>query len=164
MDNRSKLTRENVEAFVTALQNRVTQKQFSEETGISQFSLSNWKQRALRDEPLSGIDLLLQPLRDFLLRGQNKVYEHSEMRTALIEAVTTNRVTTTEKVTEIVKLTPSQRAALDADLTSAFDAGEVALVKRVTTTQTESPDPNAVLKAYQVLFPEDDEDTNGDTD
>ena len=160
-DNLSKLTPENIEAFVTGLQNGKTQKQISEETGISQFSLSNWKQRALSDEPLSGIDLLLQPLRDFLLRGQNKVYEHSEMRTALIEAVTTDRVTTTEKVTEIVKLMPSQRQALDADLVSAFDAGETVLIQKVTTTKTESPDPTAVIEAYQILFPED---TDGDTD
>ena len=162
-DNLSKLTPENVEAFITGLQNGKTQKQISEETGISQFSLSNWKQRALRDKPLSGIDLLLQPLRDFLLRGQNKVYEHSEMRTALIKAVTTDRVTTTEKVTEIVKIMPSQRQALEVDISSAFDVGEVVLVQKVTTTKTESPDPPAVIEAYQILFP-NSEDTDGNTD
>ena len=162
-DNLSKLTPENVEAFITGLQNGKTQKQISEETGISQFTLSNWKQRALSDEPLSGIDLLLQPLRDFLLRGQNKVYEHSEMRTTLIEAVTTDRVTTTEKVTEIVSLTPALRKTLDADLVSAFDAGETVLIQKVTTTKTESPDPTAVIEAYQILFP-NSEDPDGNTD
>ena len=162
-DNLSKLTPENVEIFIAGLQNGKTQKQISEETGISQFLLSNWKQRALRDKPLSGIDLLLQPLRDFLLRGQNKVYEHSEMRTALIAAVTTDRVTMTEKVTEIVKLMPSQRQALDGDLANAFDTGEVVLIQKVTTTQTENPDPTAVIKAYEVLFPENEE-SDGDTD
>ena len=85
------------------------------------------------------------------------------MRAALVKAVTTERVTTTEKVTEIVKLTSSQRKALGADLSSAFDAGEIVLVQRVTTTQTESPDPTAVIKAYQILFPKD-EDSAGDED
>ena len=65
MDNRSKLTRENVEAYVTALQNRITQSQFSEETGISAPTLSIWKRRALSDKPLTGQYILLQPLRDF---------------------------------------------------------------------------------------------------
>ena len=88
--------------------------------------------------------------------------ELNRVRGALIEAVTTDRVTTTEKVTEIVKLTPSQRAALDTDLTDAFDAGEVVLVKKVTTITTESPDPVAVMEAHRILFPEDDD--AGDTD
>jgi hypothetical protein len=72
-------------------------------------------------------------------------------------------VTTIEKVTEIVKLTSSQREALGEDLVSAFDAGEVVLVQRVTTTKTESPDPTSVINAYQILFSEDD-DSTGDED
>ena len=154
MDNRSKLTRENVEAYVTALQNRVTQKQFSEESGLSQFTLTNWKRRALADEPLTGEYVLLQPLRDFFRRDNEP--ELDTVRGALIKAVTTDRVTTTEKVTEIVRLTPPQRAALDTDLTDAFDAGEVVLVKKVTTTKTESPDPVAVMEAHRILFPGED--------
>lgn len=161
MDNRSKLTRENVEAYVTALQNRITQSQFSEETGISAPTLSIWKRRALSDKPLTGQYVLLQPLRDFFRRDNEP--ELDRVRGALIEAVTTDRVTTTEKVTEIVKLTPSQRAALDTDLTDAFDAGEVVLVKKITTITTESPDPVAVMEAHRILFPED-EDSPGDTD
>ena len=38
------------------------------------------------------------------------------MRAALVKAVTTDRVTTIEKVTEIVKLTPSLRETLGEDL------------------------------------------------
>ena len=161
VDNRSKLTRENVEAYVTALQNRVTQKQISEDTGLSQYTLSIWKRRALSDKPLTGQYVLLQPLRDFFRRDNEP--ELDRVRGALVEAVTTDRVTTTEKVTEIVKLTPSQRAALDTDLTDAFDAGEVVLVKKVTTITTESPDPVAVMEAHRILFPED-EDSPGDAD
>ena len=156
-DNTSKLTPENINAFVTGLQAGKTQKQISEETGISQFSLSTWKQRALSDEPLSGIDLVLQPLRDFLLRGQNHVSERSEMRTALIEAVTTDRVTTTEEVTEILKLAYPLRGALDVDLVKAFDAGEVVLVQKVTKTKTERPYPAALIKAYQIIFQGEDD-------
>ena len=162
LDNISKMTKENVEAFVTGLQNGDTQKKISEDTGVSEATLSLWKRRALADEPLSGNDLLLQPLRDFFGRKDEEL-GHREMRAALVEAVTTDRVTTTEKVTEIVKLTPSQREALGADLSSAFDAGDAVLVQRVTTTKTESPDPTAVTKAYQILFSEDD-DSTGDED
>ena len=85
------------------------------------------------------------------------------MRAALVKAVTTDSVTTIEKVTEIVKLTSSQREVLGEDLVSAFDAGEVVLVQRVTTTKTESPDPTAVIKAHQILFPKD-EGSAGDED
>ena len=161
MDNTSKLTRENVETFVTGLQNGDLHKKISESIGISEVTLSIWKRRALADEPLSGHYVLLQPLRDFFRR--NNEPEKHVMRAALIEAVTTDSVTTTEKVTEIVKLTPSQREVLGEDLSSALDAGEVVLVKRVTTTKAESPDPTAVIKAYQLLFPEDD-DSTGDED
>ena len=156
LDNISKMTKENVEAFVTGLQNGDTQRQISESIGISEATLSLWKRRALADEPLSGNDLLLQPLRDFFGRKDEEL-GHREMRAALVKAVTTDRVTTIEKVTEIVKLTSSQRKALGADLSSAFEAGEIVLVQRVTTTQTESPDPTAVIKAYQILFPKDEE-------
>ena len=155
LDNISKMTKENVEAFVTGLQNGDTQRQISESIGISEATLSIWKRRALADEPLSGNDLLLQPLRDFFGRKDEEL-GHREMRAALVKAVTTERVTTTEKVTEIVKLTSSQRKALGADLSSAFDAGEIVLVQRVTTTQTESPDPTAVIKAYEILFLKDE--------
>ena len=161
MDNISKMTKENVEAFVTGLQNGDTQKKISEDTGISGPTLSIWKRRALASAELSGNDLLLQPLRDFFRR--NNEPEKHVMRAALIEAVTTDRVTTTEKVTEIFKLTPSQRQALGEDLSSAFDAGEVVLVQRVTTTKTKSPEPTAVINAYQILFSEDD-DSTGDED
>ena len=61
LDNISKMTKENVEAFVTGLQNGDTQRQISESIGISEATLSLWKRRALADEPLSGNDLLLQP-------------------------------------------------------------------------------------------------------
>ena len=162
LDNISKMTKENVEAFVTGLQNGDTQKKISEDTGVSEATLSIWKRRALADEPLSGNDLLLQPLRDFFGRKDEEL-GHREMRAALVKAVTTERVTTIEKVTEVVKLTSSQRKALGADLSSAFDAGEIVLVQRVTTTQTESPDPTAVIKAYEILFSEDD-DSTGDED
>ena len=155
LDNISKMTKENVQAFVTGLQNGDTQRQISESIGISEATLSLWKRRALADEPLSGNDLLLQPLRDFFGRKDEEL-GHREMRAALVKAVTTDRVTTIEKVTEIVKLTSSQRKALGADLSSAFEAGEIVLVQRVTTTQTESPDPTAVIKAYQILFPKDE--------
>ena len=37
------------------------------------------------------------------------------------------------------------------------------LVQRVTTTKTESPDPTAVIKAHQILFPKD-EGSAGDED
>ena len=161
MDNTSKLTRENVETFVTGLQNGDLHKKISEDTGISPYTLSIWKRRALADKPLSGHYVLLQPLRDFFRR--NNEPEKHVMRTALVEAVTTDRVTTTEKVTEIFKLTSSQREALGEDLVSAFDAGEVVLVQRVTTTKAESPDPTAVIKAHQILFPKD-EDSAGDED
>ena len=107
-------------------------------------------------------DLLLQPLRDFF-RGKDETSKRRMMRTALVEAVTTDRVTTTEKVTEIFKLTPSQRQALGEDLSSAFDAGDAVLVQKVTTTKTESPDPIVVIKAHQILFSEDDNST-GDED
>ena len=160
MSNRSKLTRENVKAFVTALQNGMTQLQISKETGISPPTLSIWKRRALSDEPLTGEYVLLQPLRDFFRRDNEP--EENTVRGALIKAVTSDRVTTTEKVTEIVKLTPSQREVLDTDLIDAFDAGEVVLVKKVTTITTESPDPVSVMEAHRILFP--DEDGAGDTD
>ena len=160
LDNISKMTKENVEAFVTGLQNGDTQRQISESIGISEATLSLWKRRALADEPLSGNDLLLQPLRDFFGRKDEEL-GHREMRAALVKAVTTDRVTTIEKVTEIVKLTSSQRKALGADLSSAFDAGEIVLVQRVTTTQTESPDPTAVIKAHQLLFPKDEDRVSG---
>ena len=162
LDNVSKMTKENVEAFVTGLQNGDTQKKISEDTGISGPTLSIWKRRALASAELSGNDLLLQPLRDFF-RGKDETSKRSVMRTALVEAVTTDRVTTTEKVTEIFKLTPSQRQALGEDLSSGFDAGEVVLVQKVTTTKVESPDPTVVTKAYQILFSEDD-DSTGDED
>ena len=162
MDNISKMTKENVQAFVTGLQNGKTQKQISEDTGVSGPTLSIWKRRALASAELSGNDLLLQPLRDFF-RGKDETSKRRMMRTALVEAVTTDRVTMTEKVTEIVKLTPSQREALGEDLSSAFDAGEVVLVQRVTTTKTKSPEPTAVINAYQILFSEDD-DSTGDED
>ena len=84
------------------------------------------------------------------------------MRAALVKAVTTDRVTTIEKVTEIVKLTPSLREALGEDLSSAFDDGDVVLVQRVTTTKTESPDPTAVIKAYEILFLKDEESAGDD--
>ena len=113
--------------------------QISEDTGISEATLSLWKRRALADEPLSGNDLLLQPLRDFFGRKDEEL-GHREMRAALVKAVTTDRVTTIEKVTEIVKLTPSLRETLGEDLSSAFDAGDAVLVQRVTTTKTESPE------------------------
>ena len=113
--------------------------QISEDTGISEATLSIWKRRALADEPLSGNDLLLQPLRDFFGRKDEEL-GHREMRAALVKAVTTDRVTTIEKVTEIVKLTPSLRETLGEDLSSAFDAGDAVLVQRVTTTKTESPE------------------------
>ena len=162
LDNISKMTKENVEAFVTGLQNGDTQRQISESIGISEATLSLWKRRALADEPLSGNDLLLQPLRDFFGRKDEEL-GHREMRAALVKAVTTDSVTTIEKVTEIVKLTPSQRQALGEDLSSAFDAGDTVLVQKVTTTKTESPDPTAVIKAHQILFSEDD-DSTGDED
>ena len=160
MDNISKLTKENVQAFVTGLQNGDTQRQISESIGISEATLSLWKRRALADEPLSMNDLLLQPLRDFFGRKDEEL-GHREMRAALVKAVTTDSVTTTEKVTEIFKLTPSQRQALGEDLVSAFDAGDAVLVQRVTTTKTESPDPTAVIKAYQLLFPKDEDRVSG---
>ena len=159
MDNISKMTKENVQAFVTGLQNGDTQRQISESIGISEATLSIWKRRALASEPLSGNDLLLQPLRDFFGRKDEEL-GHREMRAALVKAVTTDRVTTIEKVTEIFKLTPSQRQALGEDLSSGFDAGEVVLVQKVTTTKAESPDPTVVTKAYQILFSEDDDSTN----
>ena len=65
LDNISKMTKENVQAFVTGLQNGDMQRTISEDTGISEATLSIWKRRALADEPLSGNDLLLQPLRGF---------------------------------------------------------------------------------------------------
>ena len=145
-----------MQAFVTGLQNGDTQKQISESIGISEATLSLWKRRALADEPLSMNDLLLQPLRDFFGRKDEEL-GHREMRAALVKAVTTDSVTTTEKVTEIFKLTPSQRQALGEDLVSAFDAGDAVLVQRVTTTKTESPDPTAVIKAHQLLFPKDED-------
>lgn len=163
MDNRAKLTLEKVEAFIAGLQNGDTQQKIAEETGISQLTLSNWKQRALSDEPLVKQYVLLQPLRAFLLQGKNKAYDRSEMREAVVKAVTTEKVTMTEKVTEVVRLTPAQRKTLDADLLSAFDAGEAVLVQKVTTTKTESPNPTAVIEAYQILFPADEEDAE-DTD
>ena len=123
LDNISKMTKENVEAFVTGLQNGDTQRQISESIGISEATLSIWKRRALADEPLSGNDLLLQPLRDFFGRKDEEL-GHREMRAALVKAITTDRVTTIEKVTEIVKLTSSQRETLGEDLSSAFDAGD----------------------------------------
>ena len=138
------------------------QRTISEDTGISEATLSLWKRRALADEPLSGNDLLLQPLRDFFGRKDEEL-GHREMRAALVKAVTTDRVTTIEKVTEIVKLTPSLRETLGEDLSSAFDAGDAVLVQKVTTTKTESPDPTEVIKAYQLLFPKD-EDSAGDED
>jgi hypothetical protein len=52
---------------------------------------------------------------------------------------------------------------LGEDLSSGFDAGEVVLVQKVTTTKAESPDPTVVTKAYQILFSEDD-DSTGDED
>ena len=162
MDNISKMTKENVQAFVTGLQNGDMQRTISEDTGISEATLSLWKRRALADEPLSGNDLLLQPLRDFFGRKDEEL-GHREMRAALVKAVTTDRVTTTEKVTEVVKLTPSLREALGEDLSSAFDDGDVVLVQRVTTTKTESPDLTEVIKAYQLLFPKD-EGSAGDED
>ena len=162
LDNISKMTKENVEAFVTGLQNGDTQRQISEDTGVSEATLSLWKRRALASEPLSGNDLLLQPLRDFFGRKDEELGHH-EMRAALVKAITTDSVTTTEKVTEIVKLTSSQREALGEDLSSAFDAGDAVLVQRVTTTKTESPDPTAVIKAHQILFPKD-EGSAGDED
>ena len=162
LDNISKMTKENVEAFVTGLQNGDTQRQISESIGISEATLSIWKRRALADEPLSGNDLLLQPLRDFFGR-KDEVLGHREMRAALVKAITTDSVTTIEKVTEIVKLTSSQREALGEDLSSAFDAGDAVLVQKVTTTKTESPEPTAVIEAYQILFPKD-EDGAGDED
>ena len=151
MDNISKMTKENVQAFVTGLQNGDTQRQISESIGISEATLSLWKRRALADEPLSGNDLLLQPLRDFFGR-KDEESGHREMRAALIEAVTTDRVATTEKVTEIVKLTSSLRETLGEDLSSAFDASDAVLVQKVTTTKTESPNSTAVIKAHQLLF------------
>ena len=160
MDNISKLTKKNVQAFVTGLQNGDTQRQISESIGISEATLSLWKRRALADEPLSMNDLLLQPLRDFFGRKDEEL-GHREMRAALVKAVTTDSVTTTEKVTEIFKLTPSQRQALGEDLVSAFDAGDAVLVQRVTTTKTESPDPTAVIKAHQLLFPKDEDRVSG---
>ena len=162
LDNISKMTKENVEAFVTGLQNGDTQRQISESIGISEATLSLWKRRALADEPLSGNDLLLQPLRDFFGRKDEEL-GHREMRAALVKAVTTDSVTTIEKVTEIVKLTLSLRETLGEDLSSVFDAGDTVLVQKVTTTKTESPDPTAVINAYQLLFPEDD-DSTGDED
>ena len=155
MDNTSKLTRENVETFVTGLQNGDLHKKISEDTGISPYTLSIWKRRALADKPLSGHYVLLQPLRDFFRR--NNEPEKHVMRAALIEAVTTDSVTIAEKVTEIVKLTSSQREALGEDLSSAFDAGDAVLVQKVTTTKTKSPEPTAVINAYQILFPKDEE-------
>ena len=155
LDNISKMTKENVQTFVTGLQNGDTQRQISESIGISAVTLSLWKRRALASEPLSGNDLLLQPLRDFFGRKDEEL-GHREMRAALIAAVTTDRVTTIEKVTEVVKLTPSLREALGEDLSSVFDAGDAVLVQRVTTTKTESPDPTAVIKAHQILFPKDE--------
>ena len=127
---------------------------------VSGMSISIWKRRALASEPLSGNDLLLQPLRDFFGRKDEEL-GHREMRTALIAAVTTDRVTTIEKVTEVVKLTPSQQEALGEDLSSAFDAGDAVLVQKVTTTKTESPDPTAVINAYQILFPKDEDRVSG---
>ena len=162
LNNISKMTKENVQAFVTGLQNGDLQRKISEDTGISEATLSIWKRRALADEPLSGNDLLLQPLRDFFGRKDEEL-GHREMRAALVKAVTTDRVTTIEKVTEIVKLTPSLRETLGEDLSSAFDAGDAVLVQKVTTTKTESPDPTAVINAYQLLFPKD-EDSAGDED
>ena len=164
MDNQAKLTLEKVEAFITGLRNGDTQKQISEDTGISQFTLSNWKQRALSGEPLVKQFVLLQPLRAFLLQGQHKVYDRSTMREAVVEAVTADTVTMTEKVTEVVRLTPVQWKVLDADLSDAFDAGEVVLVQRVTTTKTESPNPTAVIEAYQILFPDPTGDEEADTE
>ena len=149
-----------MQAFVTGLQNGDTQRQISESIGISEATLSLWKRRALADEPLSMNDLLLQPLRDFFGRKDEEL-GHREMRAALVKAVTTDSVTTTEKVTEIFKLTPSQRQALGEDLVSAFDAGDAVLVQRVTTTKTESPDPTAVIKAHQLLFPKDEDRVSG---
>ena len=161
MDNISKMTKENVQAFVTGLQNGDMQRKISEDTGISEATLSIWKRRALADEPLSGNDLLLQPLRDFFGRKDEEL-GHREMRAALVKAVTTDRVTTIEKVTEIVKLRPSLREALGEDLSSAFDDGDVVLVQRVTTTKTESPNPTEVIKAYQILFLKDEESASTD--
>ena len=61
--------------------------------------------------------------RSVIFFRRNNEPEKHVMRAALIKAVTTDSVTTTEKVTEIVKLTSSQREALGEDLVSAFDAG-----------------------------------------
>ena len=44
---------------------------------------------------------------------------------------------------------------------SAFDAGDAVLVQKVTTTKTESPDPTAVINAYQLLFPKDEDRVSG---
>ena len=49
LDNISKMTKENVEAFVTGLQNGDTQRQISEDTGVSEATLSLWKRRALAE-------------------------------------------------------------------------------------------------------------------
>ena len=74
MDNISKMTKKNVQAFVTGLQNGDMQKKISEDIGISGATLSIWKRRALADEPLSGNDLLLQPLRDFFGRKDEELW------------------------------------------------------------------------------------------
>ena len=163
LDNISKMTKKMWKPLLLGSRTGTCTRRFQKTTGISDHTHFRFGNGApLRINRF--LDIMFSFSRSVTFSdATDEEPEKHVMRAALIEAVTTDSVTTIEKVTEIVKLTSSQREALGEDLSSAFDAGEVVLVQRVTTTKTKSPEPTAVINAYQILFSEDD-DSTGDED
>ena len=150
--NTSKLTAENVKAFTDGLRAGDTASDISKRVGITEKTLSNWKQRAESDNPLLGDWELLKPLRSYL-QGESAAEERKKVRAALVDSLSEIEIEETTNIKEIVKVLPKERKALGDDLAAAFDAGDIVLVEKTVSTRRVHPKTSDIVKAYGVLFP-----------
>ena len=144
--NEPKLTKERVAIVVESLKRREKQADAAQQAGITPKTLVSWKTKAL-SEPIS--DPLLFPLRDFL-KGVSS--EKSEMIEALRIAVTSERETVSTKVTELVKLTPSEKKVLGDRVAEDLKAGDVFVFRREITKKVEPVDPALLVKAISLIY------------
>ena len=144
--NEPKLTKERVSIIVESLKRREKQADAAKQAGITPKTLVSWKTKAL-SEPIS--DPLLFPLRDFL-KGVSS--ERSEMIEALRIAVTNERETVSTKVTELVKLTPSEKKVLGDKVADDLKTGDVFVFRREITKKVEPVDPALLVKAISLIY------------
>ena len=141
------------------MKRREKQADAAKQASITPKTLVSWKTKAL-SEPIG--DPLLFPLRDFL-KGVSS--EKSEMIEALRIAVTSERETVSTKVTELVKLTPSEKKVLGDDVAADLKAGDVAVFRREITKKVEPVDPALLVKAISLIYGGgviDDDETSAD--